>query len=118
MPRRPRQLDAQMSSSIAYHRNVFVDGRRTSIRLPHIMWEALIDIAERRGLTPQGLINEIHLQRGPLTFSAAIRLYLVDFYHNALVQAERHAAQLQPRRPSPQITVNNDTILSMSGLLD
>ncbi len=62
-------------------RSVFIDGRKTSVRLEPVMWEALADIATRSGVAVSGLIERIAQQRScGYNLSAAIRAYIVSFY--------------------------------------
>lgn len=73
-------------------RNIVVDGHRTSVRLEPLMWESLRDIAHRRGVGVNDLVTEIDHRRDGLGLTAAIRVYIVEFYRRAL-DAERPAAR-------------------------
>jgi len=64
-------------------RNVVVGGRRTSVRLEPLMWDALREIAGARDLTVHDLVTEIDRSRGAPSLTAAIRVYIVDFYRSA-----------------------------------
>ena len=44
------------------------------------MWDALHEIARERGLPLNGLVTEIDHARDALSLTAAIRVYIVDFY--------------------------------------
>jgi predicted DNA-binding ribbon-helix-helix protein len=68
-------------------RNVVVAGRRTSVRLEPLMWEALHEIARWRGLALNTLITEIAQSRKASSLTAAIRVYIVDFYRSAATGA-------------------------------
>lgn len=48
------------------------------------MWEGLHDIARRRGMTLNDLVTEIERNRLTPGLTAAIRVYIVDFYRRAL----------------------------------
>ena len=48
------------------------------------MWDALRDIARGRDMAVNDLVTEIERRRGALSLTAAIRVYIVDFYRNAL----------------------------------
>jgi predicted DNA-binding ribbon-helix-helix protein len=61
-------------------RNVVVGGRRTSVRLEPVIWDALADIAERGHRSVNGLVTEIERDRTASSLTAAIRVYVVDFY--------------------------------------
>ena len=78
-PPRPRES----SPSSLTIRNVVVAGRRTSVRLEPVMWEALRDIARGRSMPLNDLVTEIDRHRGAPSLTAAIRVYIVDFYRNA-----------------------------------
>jgi predicted DNA-binding ribbon-helix-helix protein len=76
---RPRETSP---SSLAI-RNVVVAGHRTSVRLEPLIWEALRDVARRREMGLNDLVTEIDRHRGAPSLTAAIRVYIVDFYRNA-----------------------------------
>ena len=79
--RRAPHLRASTPSSLAI-RNVVVAGHRTSVRLEPLMWEALREITRLRGLTLNELITEIDRNREASSLTAAIRVFIVDFYRN------------------------------------
>jgi predicted DNA-binding ribbon-helix-helix protein len=64
-------------------RNIVVDGHRTSVRLEPVMWEALRDIAGFRGVHLNDLVTEIDRQRVVPNLTAAIRVYIVNYYRTA-----------------------------------
>jgi len=78
---RPRRRDPSPSSLTI--RNVVVAGHRTSVRLEPVMWDALRDIARGRNMPLNDLVTEIDRHRGAPSLTAAIRVYIVDFYRNA-----------------------------------
>ncbi len=86
--RRSAQSDKPLLSSLALH-NVIVNGRRTSVRLEASMWDGLQDIARRRGMSVNDLVTEIERNRGTPGLTAAIRVYIVDFYRRALGMIDR-----------------------------
>ena len=59
------------------------------MRLEASMWEGLQDIARRRGMTLNDLVTEIERDRDMPGLTAAIRVYIVDFYRRALGRAAR-----------------------------
>jgi predicted DNA-binding ribbon-helix-helix protein len=78
-------------------RNVVVAGHRTSVRLESVMWDSLHDIAHRRGVGINDLVTEIDGRRdGGLGLTAAIRVYIVDFYRTALNGEQPAAALPEP----------------------
>ena len=82
LQRRPRRNQEPAASSLVI-RNVVVGGHRTSVRLEPVMWEALRDIAMRRKVTLHDLVTEIDRERTASSLTAAIRVYIVDFYRSA-----------------------------------
>ena len=86
LQRRPRRIHEPAASSLVI-RNIVVGGHRTSVRLEPIMWEALRDISARRKLTMHDVVTEIDRDRTASTLTAAIRVYIVDFYRAAALPA-------------------------------
>src|ERR1700688_3779685 len=79
--RAPRPRETSPSSLTI--RNVVVAGHRTSVRLEPLIWEALRDVARRREMGLNDLVTEIDRHRAAPSLTAAIRVYIVDFYRNA-----------------------------------
>lgn len=95
LPRRaPRKREPARSSLVI--RNIVVGGHRISVRLEPIMWEALLEIARQRQANVNQLVTEIDRQRVSSSLTAAIRVYIVDFYRAAAIRPDRAAASLQP----------------------
>lgn len=69
-----------------------VSGRRTSVRLEPVMWEALQDIALRQNRSVHELASEIDRERTSLSLTAAIRAYVVSYYREALGRVEKRRA--------------------------
>ena len=86
LPRRPPQKRTPTKSSLVI-RNVVVAGHRTSVRLEPTMWDALADIARHRRRTMRELVTEIERDRTASTLTAAIRVYIVEFYRSAATRA-------------------------------
>jgi predicted DNA-binding ribbon-helix-helix protein len=82
LERRARRNHEPATSSLVI-RNVVVGGHRTSVRLEPVMWEALREISTRRKATIHDLVTEIDRERTASTLTAAIRVYIVDFYRSA-----------------------------------
>jgi predicted DNA-binding ribbon-helix-helix protein len=101
LPRRPRRNPESAPSSLVIH-NVVVGSHRTSVRLEPVMWDALQDIAHRDRVTLHNLVTDIDRERTASSLTAAIRVYIVDFYRAAALRA----AQVQlpaigpPRLPT------------------
>jgi predicted DNA-binding ribbon-helix-helix protein len=96
LPRRLRRNHESASSSLVIH-NVVVGSHRTSVRLEPVMWDALRDIATRHRVTLHNLVTDIDHERTASSLTAAIRVYIVDFYRAAALQA----AQVQLRAIGP-----------------
>ena len=61
-------------------RSVRICGRRTSVRLEEVMWEALRDIAAREDRTVHQLVDQIARERKFLNLTATIRAWVVEYY--------------------------------------
>jgi predicted DNA-binding ribbon-helix-helix protein len=59
-------------------RSVSIAGHRTSVSLEAPFWDALKEIAERRGISVQQLVGEIDAGRGAQNLSSAIRVFVLD----------------------------------------
>jgi predicted DNA-binding ribbon-helix-helix protein len=81
-PRRSSRYQSSNPSSLVIH-NIVVAGRRTSVRLEPLMWDALQDIANQLRVTTHDLVTEIDRERTASSLTAAIRVYIVDFYRVA-----------------------------------
>jgi predicted DNA-binding ribbon-helix-helix protein len=77
--------------------NIVVDRHRTSVRLEPMMWDALQDIAQRLRQTMNDLVTTIDRERTASSLTAAIRVYIVDFYRAAALSAGQPQA-VQPIR--------------------
>lgn len=90
MPRAPsrqqqrKETQDRPASSLVI-RNIVVGGRRTSVRLEPVMWEALRDIARHREITMHALVTDIDSSRTASSLTAGIRVYIVDFYRAAAI---------------------------------
>lgn len=69
--------------STLVNRNVTVSGRRTSVRLEPLMWQALEEVARERGLSIHALCSEVDARRGASSLTAAIRCALLTHYREA-----------------------------------
>lgn len=66
--------------------NVTVAGRRTSIRLEPAMWHALREISAREDKTMNALVTEIERGRAQSSLTAAIRVFLLDYFRAAATE--------------------------------
>jgi predicted DNA-binding ribbon-helix-helix protein len=82
---------------------VVVGSHRTSVRLEPAMWEALADIARHRQQSLRDLVTEIERDRTASSLTAAIRVYIVEFYRSVAVRAGLVPAEgpLDPPRRLP-----------------
>jgi predicted DNA-binding ribbon-helix-helix protein len=77
-------------------RNIVVAGHRTSVRLEPVMWDALRDIAREKDMAVNALVTEIDRHRGAPSLTAAIRVYIVDFYRRSARIRGTGAVDLTP----------------------
>src|SRR5438094_809071 len=96
LPRRASRKRLSAPSSLVIH-NVVVAGRRTSVRLEPVMWEALQEIVRQQETNINQLVTEIDQRRNSSSLTAAIRVYIVDFYRSAASAQGERAADLQAR---------------------
>ena len=94
-PPRPRRTEHALSSLVIH--NIVVDRHRTSVRLEPVMWAALHDIALRLRVTMHTLVTDIDRERTASSLTAAIRVYIVDFYRGLALSAGQPQA-VQPIR--------------------
>src|SRR5438094_9632298 len=99
LPRRAPRKRLSPSSSLVIH-NIVVAGRRTSVRLEPVMWEALQEIVRQRETNINQLVTEIDRRRNSSSLTAAIRVYIVDFYRSAAATQGDRAAEVRARLTS------------------
>lgn len=58
-------------------RSLTIAGHRTSVSLEPPFWEALLRIAEARGVSVAALVAEIDTARGSTNLSSALRLHVL-----------------------------------------
>jgi predicted DNA-binding ribbon-helix-helix protein len=58
-------------------RSVSIAGHRTSVTLEAPFWEALKDIAARRGASVQQVVGAVDAERGEQNLSSAIRVFVL-----------------------------------------
>jgi len=84
--RRSRNESDSVRSSLVMH-NIVVDGRRTTVRLEPVIWDALQDIARREQLTLHDLVSDINRNRTTSSLSSGIRAYVVIYLSAGLRDA-------------------------------
>src|SRR5438105_1731160 len=80
------RMAAGRASSLTIH-SLMVAGRRTTVRLEPKMWDALREIARLRRVSMNALVTEIDRTRTASGLTAAIRVYVVEFYRAAALAA-------------------------------
>jgi predicted DNA-binding ribbon-helix-helix protein len=95
LPRPAPRRRASAPSSLVI-RNIVVGGHRTSVRLEPTMWEALREIARQRDTNLNELVTEIDRRRDASSLTAAIRVFIVDYYRSAAMQAVRDTGLRSP----------------------
>ena len=79
--------------------NVRVAGHRTSIRLEPAMWQALRAVAMREHVALDALVTAINRRRLESSLTAAIRVYLVQYFRAAATEeGHRRARHGAPAR--------------------
>ncbi len=75
-----------------FARNVTVAGRRTSLRMEPEMWDALQEVASREKQTLHDLCTAVAKKRGLHSMTAAIRVYLLNYFRDAATDAGHRKA--------------------------
>jgi predicted DNA-binding ribbon-helix-helix protein len=68
-----------MKSSIS-KRSIVIGGHKTSVSLEDAFWEAVREIAKKRGETISSLVGNIDADRQQANLSSAIRLFVLGVY--------------------------------------
>ena len=84
--------ERRKSERSAPSRNIWIGSHRTSVRLEPAMWAALNDIAVERGKTVHDVILEINRGHKGINLTAAIRVYIVEYYREALGRCRKEKA--------------------------
>lgn len=79
------------SHSTLVNRNITIAGRRTSVRLEQLMWDALYEIATRENMTVHDVCAKIESSRSESSLTAGIRVYILSYFRSAATEAG-HAA--------------------------
>ena len=67
-------------------RNIMVFGRRTSVRLEAVWWDALAEICRREALTLHDLCDGIAEAKETGNLTAAIRLFALNYFRAAVTE--------------------------------
>jgi predicted DNA-binding ribbon-helix-helix protein len=81
--------------SLVAKRSIVAAGHKTSVSFEDAFWEGLKEIARGQNITLSELVAAIDSGRRQGNLSSAIRLFVLDFYRNQLVDVKtgRHAAE-------------------------
>ena len=71
--------------SLVVKRSIVVAGHKTSVTLEDAFWNGMKEIASGRNITLSDLVTAIDSERRQGNLSSAIRLFVLDFYRNQLV---------------------------------
>lgn len=84
--RPPRSVNKK-SKGVLVSRNIIIKGRRTSVRLAHPTWQALLEISERQKATIHEVCTTI-AERKPnnMSTTTAIRLFVLGYYRRAATE--------------------------------
>jgi predicted DNA-binding ribbon-helix-helix protein len=72
-----------MPKSSNAKRSIVFKGKKTSLSLEDEFWNALKEIADKRGVHISHLVAAIDGQREHANLSSAIRLFVLDYYRQA-----------------------------------
>lgn len=81
--------DARSESSLV-SRNILVAGRRTSLRLEPVMWDALGEVCRRESKNANELCTMIDSRRNESSLTAAVRVFILAYFMAAATE-EGHA---------------------------
>ena len=97
---RVRKRSAPGGASTLVNRNVRIEGRRTSLRLEPVMWDALDEICHRERITQHQLCETIYNFKHASSLTAAVRVFVVNYYRAAATEEGHasvgHGAMLKP----------------------
>lgn len=73
-------------------RNVTVRGQRTSLRMEPAMWDAVMEVIAREGMSIHEFCTNVARARGAASMTAAIRVFALNYFRNAATEAGHRAA--------------------------
>ena len=94
--RRMRTKAIRNSERSAPSRSIWIGNHKTSVRLEPTMWAALNDIAAECGKTVHDVVLEINRRRKGIGLTAAIRVFIVEYYREALGRRRKEKAPPSP----------------------
>ncbi|MET4807634.1 ribbon-helix-helix domain-containing protein [Limibacillus sp. MBR-115] len=94
---------ATSKPSTLINRNVTIKGRRTSLRLEAMMWDALQEIAIRERSSLHLLCEKIDSTRSESSLTAGVRVFILGYFRIAATEAGHagvgHGGLKAPARP-------------------
>lgn len=76
-------------------RNARIGGRRTSIRMEPILWEALDDIAQRENKDVTYILSLIDEKREDAGLTSSVRAFIISYYY--AVTSNEKFGEIPPR---------------------
>ena len=70
-------------------RTVKINGRRTSLRMEPVLWDAVGDICDKEELTLHELISLIDSRRNEVSRTSAVRTFIVTYLHDLATESGR-----------------------------
>jgi predicted DNA-binding ribbon-helix-helix protein len=83
--------------STVVKRSIVIAGHKTSVSLEDAFWDSLKRIAASQGTTPSELAGTIDIERRQGNLSSSLRLFVLDFYRDQLVEL------IGARAPTPRV---------------
>src|SRR5262249_45156906 len=81
----------QPMKSLVVKRSIYVGNHKTSVSVEDRFWEALVETAKERGVSPSELITRINATRRHANLSSAIRLFVLKRYQMQIAARKRGA---------------------------
>lgn len=73
--------------SVLVSRNIIIKGRRTSVRLDHMMWDGLIEISQRQGASIHDICTAIATHKASnMSTTTAIRMFILNYFREAATE--------------------------------
>jgi predicted DNA-binding ribbon-helix-helix protein len=79
-------------SSTVVKRSIVIAGHKTSVSLEDAFWQSLKQIAAARGMTLSEVVELVDVERRQGNLSSCLRLFVLNFYRNQLLEMTRARA--------------------------
>lgn len=96
-------IDGTTDKPVLICRNVSVNGRRTSLRMEPMLWDALCEICEREGVTVNQLCAQIDRRRGGANLTASIRVFIISYLRVAVAHSVIQQFEDSPEKSASAI---------------